>query len=207
MLDEPLGSLDRVLRESLQVQVRSILKEIGVTAIYVTHDKDEAFALADTIVFVDRGAVVQAGPPEALFRAPATEMVARSLGLRNLIPGTIVRASDSVEVASTVGTLVAGGSPPDGMMTGDDVLVIINERGLSIAPVRHGSAGNGIELSGVINARKFRGGESEIHITVGQGEVVAIAPSNDAQSSLTAGDDIFVFVPPESITLLPPSQG
>ncbi|MBT4516013.1 MAG: ABC transporter ATP-binding protein, partial [Chloroflexi bacterium] len=59
MLDEPLASLDRVLRESLQIQVRSILKEVGVTAIYVTHDKDEAFAIADTIVFMDRGSVAQ----------------------------------------------------------------------------------------------------------------------------------------------------
>ena len=207
MLDEPLGSLDRVLRESLQVQVRSILKEIGVTAIYVTHDKDEAFALADTIVFVNAGTVVQAGAPETLFRAPATEMVARSLGIKNLISGSIVRVSNLTEIASSVGTLFTGSSLPDGMSPGDDVLVIIDERGLFVTPGHDDSAATGSNLTGVVSARKFRGGESEVHITVGQSEVVSVVPSTDSQSDLTVGEEVSVLVPPEAITLLPPTQG
>lgn len=206
MLDEPLGSLDRVLRESLQAQVHSILKEIGVTAIYVTHDKEEAFALADTIVFVNGGQVVQSGPPEALFRAPATEMVARSLGLRNIIEGTVVRASESVEIASSAGTLSTAGPLPDGLAVGDGVLVIINERSVSIAPVHHEWAEMGIKLSGVMNEQKFRGGESEIHMTVGRSELVSIVPTLDAQTEMTSGDEVSVLVPPEAVTLLPSAE-
>ncbi len=206
MLDEPLGSLDRVLRESLQAQVRSILKEIGVTAIYVTHDNEEAFALADTIVFVNDGQVVQSGPPEALFQAPATEMVARSLGLRNIIEGTIVRASESVEIASPAGTLSTAGPLPGGISVGDGVLVIINERSISVAPVHHEWAEMGIKLSGVVNEQKFRGGESEIHMTVGRSELISIVPTVDAQTEVTSGDEVSVLVPTEAVTLLPPAE-
>ena len=92
MLDEPLGSLDRSLRESLQTQVRSILKEVGLTAVYVTHDRDEAFSMADSMVVMERGEVVQAGSPEDLFLAPRSELVARSMGIRNVMPGTAVQA-------------------------------------------------------------------------------------------------------------------
>ena len=85
MLDEPLGALDRALRESLQVQVRAILKALGQTAIYVTHDRDEAYAMADSMVIMEDGEVVQAGTPEELYTAPRSEMVARSMGIRNVL--------------------------------------------------------------------------------------------------------------------------
>ena len=87
MLDEPLGALDRALRESLQAQVRGILKALGQTAIYVTHDRDEAFAMADSMVIMEQGEVVQAGTPEELYTAPQSELVARSMGIRNVVYG------------------------------------------------------------------------------------------------------------------------
>ena len=73
MLDEPLGALDRALRETLQTQVRGILKALGQTAIYVTHDRDEAYAMADSMVIMEEGEVVQAGTPEELYTAPRSE--------------------------------------------------------------------------------------------------------------------------------------
>ena len=85
MLDEPLGALDRALRELLQAQVRAILKALGQTAIYVTHDRDEAYAMADTMVIMEQGEVVQSGTPEELYRAPRSELVARSMGIRNVL--------------------------------------------------------------------------------------------------------------------------
>ena len=88
MLDEPLGALDRILREQLITDLRAILKRIGMTAIYVTHDQDEAFAIADRIAIVHNGRIVQVGSPESIYRAPADAFVARFLGLSNLFPGT-----------------------------------------------------------------------------------------------------------------------
>ncbi len=117
-----------------------------------------------------------------------------------------MRASESVEIASSAGTLSTAGPLPDGLAVGDGVLVIINERSVSIAPVHHEWAEMGIKLSGVMNEQKFRGGESEIHMTVGRSELVSIVPTLDAQTEMTSGDEVSVLVPPEAVTLLPSAE-
>ncbi len=87
MLDEPLGALDRTLREHLLGELHRILRAARQTALVVTHDQEEAFGLADQIVILDAGRVVQEGPPQAVYHHPASAVVARFLGLTNLIPG------------------------------------------------------------------------------------------------------------------------
>lgn len=198
MLDEPLGSLDRVLRESLQGQVRSILKEVGVTAIYVTHDKDEAFAMADKIVFMDHGDVVQSGAPETLFRAPANELVARSLGMRNILPGTIVKLGAGAQVECGVGTLLV---EAPGMNDGDDALVLVDERGVTVVSTP-GDVTPAGALAGVVESRNFRGGESELRVSVGDGELVCVVAGRDAGSKVQPGDSVGVFVPSSAVRLL-----
>jgi len=94
MLDEPLGSLDRGLREELVEELRTILKAMGVTALYVTHDQDEAMALGDRMVIMQRGHIEQVGTPTAVYTHPATPFVARFLGFTNLLPAK--RAPDGV---------------------------------------------------------------------------------------------------------------
>jgi len=86
MLDEPLGSLDRALREDLLEELREILRRTGVTALYVTHDQDEAMALGDRITIMRHGRVEQIGAPEAVYRSPQTTFVARFLGFSNILP-------------------------------------------------------------------------------------------------------------------------
>ena len=86
MLDEPLGSLDRTLREELMTELRAILKRVGVTALYVTHDQEEAFAVADRIAIMLAGTIVQIGTPQSVYRQPANRSVARFLGFSNLLP-------------------------------------------------------------------------------------------------------------------------
>ncbi len=86
MLDEPLGSLDRALREELMVELRLILKAVGVTALYVTHDQQEAFAVADRLVVMRRGQIEQVGSAQAIYHTPANTFVARFLGFQNLLP-------------------------------------------------------------------------------------------------------------------------
>jgi ABC-type Fe3+/spermidine/putrescine transport system ATPase subunit len=86
MLDEPLGSLDRGLREELVEELRRILQATGVTAIYVTHDQDEALALSDRTVIMRAGQIEQVGTPQAIYTRPASDFVARFLGFQNLLP-------------------------------------------------------------------------------------------------------------------------
>jgi ABC-type Fe3+/spermidine/putrescine transport system ATPase subunit len=88
MLDEPMGSLDRTLRERLILDLRQILKKVNATAIFVTHDQNEAFVLADRVAIFNKGFIEQQGIPENLFRNPGSEFVARFLGFQNLLPVT-----------------------------------------------------------------------------------------------------------------------
>ena len=92
MLDEPLGSLDRALREELVEELRQILKSMGMTALYVTHDQDEALALGDRIVIMNAGRIEQVGPPQVIYTHPASDFVARFLGFSNLLPATVTEA-------------------------------------------------------------------------------------------------------------------
>ena len=92
LLDEPLGALDRNLRERLLEELPTILRQVGVTAITVTHDQEEAFALADRVILLHEGRAVQQGAPEAVYAAPANTWVARFLGLQNLFPAKVAPA-------------------------------------------------------------------------------------------------------------------
>jgi ABC-type Fe3+/spermidine/putrescine transport system ATPase subunit len=90
MLDEPLGALDRTLREQLTSELRQLLHHTGIPTIYVTHDQEEAFALADRLVLLSEGNVVQTGSPVEVYRQPKNAWVARFLGMGNLLAGKVV---------------------------------------------------------------------------------------------------------------------
>ena len=101
MLDEPLGSLDRTLRDDLVGEIRGILRSEGVTAVYVTHDQEEAFTIADRVVVVSKGKFAQVGTPVEVFYEPASPFVARFLGHRNLIEATAGSVRDGVMTVET----------------------------------------------------------------------------------------------------------
>lgn len=86
MLDEPMGALDATLRDRLVVELRAIIRQVGLTAIYVTHDQGEALAIADRVAIMNAGQIEQVDSPEAIYRRPATAFAARFLGLNNVVP-------------------------------------------------------------------------------------------------------------------------
>ncbi len=90
MLDEPLGSLDRALRQRLLEELKQILRDAKQTTLYVTHDQEEAFALADKIIIMEHGKVEQIGSPNQIYRQPKSVFVAKFIGLRNILDGKIV---------------------------------------------------------------------------------------------------------------------
>jgi len=103
MLDEPLGALDRALRESLLDELRAILHHTNIPAIYVTHDQEEAFTIADRIILLRNGQIAQAGTPPEVFAKPADGWVARFLGLGNVVEGHCTGQS----VATPLGRIIA----------------------------------------------------------------------------------------------------
>jgi thiamine transport system ATP-binding protein len=127
MLDEPLGSLDRELRERLAAELRALFVALEVTALFVTHDQDEAFALADRVVIMRAGKIEQVGPPQHVWHHPETEFVARFLGFANGFDATV----DAAGIHSSWGLLPRSLAPdragpvrlaarPDGLRLVDD---------------------------------------------------------------------------------------
>jgi spermidine/putrescine transport system ATP-binding protein len=114
MLDEPLGSLDRTLREQLSRELRRILRETKIPAIYVTHDQEEAFAIADRILLLHQGIILQDGKPHEIYHHPRNVWVAEFFGLGNLVRGKVVERSP-LKVDTSLGFLEARceGKPPE----------------------------------------------------------------------------------------------
>jgi len=110
MLDEPLGALDHTLRTQLIQELRAILHQSQIPVIYVTHDREEAFGLADRLVILHDGVILQQGTPQELFEQPATPWVAEFLGLGNLVEG-VVRQTKPLKIKTTFADLTLTDQP------------------------------------------------------------------------------------------------
>lgn len=159
MLDEPLGALDRALRERLMVDLRRILKEVGVTAVYVTHDQAEAFAIADQLVVMNAGQIEQVGTPERVYAQPATPFVARFLGFENVLAGRVV-SGGLVETA--VGQLEV---TTEKTAVGAEVMVLVKPQALVGYANETGGAANRVQ--GRVKAIAFRGRYYQLWLEAG----------------------------------------
>jgi ABC-type Fe3+/spermidine/putrescine transport system ATPase subunit len=152
MLDEPLGALDRAMRERLMIELRVILKQVGVTAVYVTHDQTEAFAIADQIVVLDAGRIAQQGTPEAVYESPATVQVAHFLGFENVVQG-VVLAGQAGGVDTAVGILHTTHPLPP---AGQPVNLLLRPRAATIITTQPTQPVPN-QLHGTLQAISFRG--------------------------------------------------
>ena len=114
LMDEPLGALDKNLREAIQLELKLLHRRLGVTIVYVTHDQEEALFLSDRIIVLERGAVAQSGAPQDLYRRPASRFVATFLGDCNLLPGSLRRGTGVALAAGPVLRIAELPALPDG---------------------------------------------------------------------------------------------
>ncbi|GGW19919.1 Fe(3+) ions import ATP-binding protein FbpC [Streptomyces capoamus] len=153
MLDEPLGQLDRSLRERLVVELRELFSRLGTTVLAVTHDQGEAFALADRVVVMRDGRIAQAGTPLEVWQRPADAFVARFLGFENVVAAT---------VAGTAADSPWGKLPvPDGSAQGGRT-VLVRPAGVRLVP-----AGQGLPCT--VTARTFKGTHVAVHLQPADG--------------------------------------
>ena len=150
LFDEPLGSLDRTLRERLTAELRRLLAGLGVTALYVTHDQEEAFGLADRVMILDAGRALQMGAPEEVWQAPAGEQVARFLGLRNIVEARV----ESLAAQTAAGLIPVPPGTPEG-----PARLVIRPGAFHLDP-----AGT---VAGVVRARRFRGSDYTVELEAG----------------------------------------
>jgi iron(III) transport system ATP-binding protein len=143
LLDEPLSNLDAKIRVQVRSEIRKLQKELGITAVYVTHDQEEALALSDRIAVMNQGKVCQVGPPKALYERPATRFVADFIGINNLVEGT-VRSVDGpqrrLRVETALGELAAIHDAP--LRAGDRCVICIRPENI-VPGGRSGADRNG----------------------------------------------------------------
>ena len=204
MLDEPLGALDRALRESLQTQVRAILKALGQTAIYVTHDRDEAYAMADSMVIMEDGEVVQAGTPEELYTAPRSEMVARSMGIRNVLSAQRAGQDEGVtHVLTEVGMLSGVVQGSSELKPAGEALAFIDERRIALGPVtEHTGAGASVAtlLDGTVESRRFQSGELELVVQIERARLTCLVKAGDTVPA--TGDAVTLTIPHDAVRIV-----
>ncbi len=158
MLDEPLGSLDRTLRERLVEDLRRVLRHEKLTAIYVTHDQEEAFVLSDRIVVLNAGKIEQTGTAQEIYQTPASIFVARFLGLNNLISGAIFIDGTVTHLRTNFGVF-----PIDGDYKTGDVKALLRPDA-----VRLDGRGR-CQLTALVSNSSFRGNSWRLSVTA-QGE-------------------------------------
>jgi ABC-type Fe3+/spermidine/putrescine transport system ATPase subunit len=150
LLDEPLGALDRRLRDRLMLDIRRILKRLGVSAVFVTHDQAEAFAVADKLAVLDQGRLQQVGRPQDVYHNPASLAVAQFLGFSNLIPGVV--ADNGIETDD--GLFPA---PGDAGRPGNRATLVIRPDGATLSNGDEDAPSPAAELSGTVTDLLFQG--------------------------------------------------
>jgi spermidine/putrescine transport system ATP-binding protein len=172
LLDEPLGALDLKLRKQMQLELKRIQHEVGITFVHVTHDQDEAMTMADTIAVMNRGHIEQLGPPEELYERPATAFVAGFLGASNLLHG-VVEGPGGVRLAD--GTLVHV------QVNGHTGAVAVGVRPEKITV---GTGGGVNELSGRVAETAYIGVATQAVVDTPAGTVQVFAQNIDSQGRI-----------------------
>lgn len=177
LLDEPLGALDKKLREQMQIELRQLQQQVGITFVFVTHDQEEALTLSDRIAVMEQGVVLEMESPTELYESPRTRFVADFLGTMNFFDGTVTgEGSGAVSVESDVlGAVRANATSPLGK--GDKVLVAIRPEkfGLSFDPPSE--THNHIE--GKMGPSAYLGDRSHLYVYLpGREEPVSVAQQN-----------------------------
>jgi putative spermidine/putrescine transport system ATP-binding protein len=195
LMDEPLGALDKKLREEMQSELKSLQRELGITTLYVTHDQQEALALSDRIAIMNGGDLVQVGAPLALYEHPATDFVAGFLGDVNIVDGVVAEvAGGPVRILITEGpeVLTLAGPP---LATGKRVRVTIRPERLEIAPTRTGGP-NG--WRGRVREMTFYGELVRYGVDVEPGLVLKVTRPFHGQGTLFAvGQEIWLTSKPD----------
>jgi iron(III) transport system ATP-binding protein len=204
LLDEPLSNLDARLRDELRIELRRIQTERGLTSLYVTHDQQEALALADRIAIMQEGRITQFGPPEAIYRDPASASIAAFLGVTNIFrvgPAASERRVDLDDFPVSLRTA----HPVPGAAA--SVCVRPEDIRLSIEPEAGGTGGDQAELTntfdGVVDIAVFQGSSVRCQVTTTAGlRLEAICPPPPT-GKLAPGVRVAIGIDPEHVKVLP----
>ena len=173
LLDEPLGALDLQLRKQMQIELKRIQREVGITFIYVTHDQEEALAMSDRIAVMHDGVVQQLGPPEEIYEQPVKAFVAGFIGISNLLPATV---EDGGVRLATGGLIPA--PVPQGLPDGTEVQLSIRPEKLWIDELEDGMAA----VEGVVAERVYLGTTTQLIVELAPGSRLVALEQNTSRA-------------------------
>lgn len=198
LLDEPLSNLDAQLRIEMRREIRRIVKANGLTAIYVTHDQEEALAMADRMAVLHKGRLAQVGTPEEIYRRPTSAHVAKFIGETNLMSGTVLSSSENnLKVATAAGEFIGRtGNPRWQPAVGEKVLLSIRPEAWEC-----GSGSKNNSTSGKVLEKTYLGQRQQVEIDspLGKLQVVMLNP----RQPIALGDSLTVSALSEDIIIVP----
>ena len=162
LLDEPLSALDANMREEMRVEIKKIQKETGITAIFVTHDQEEALSMSDQIVVMNAGAMEQIGSPEEVYETPATAFVADFLGKANMLAGTVTAVDNGTATVSLAAGQTVTVTSPKTLAPGAAVTVVVRPQKLSVGP-----AATSNRLAGRVVSTSYLGSSAIYEVDIG----------------------------------------
>jgi ABC-type Fe3+/spermidine/putrescine transport system ATPase subunit len=189
MLDEPLGALDRSLREQLIAELRALLRSNGIPAIYVTHDQDEAFTIADRLILLHEGKIEQEGAPSAVYFAPASPWAAKFLGIGSFLPG-VVCSTQPLRVQTEGGIFTPGRMAGETLAIGSKVILLFRP-----SPGQNGSMSAENTLEGMVQDVIFRGDSYRVELITSGGASLHF----DLPHAYETGDSIRLSLAPTDI--------
>ena len=176
LLDEPLGALDLKLRRQMQIELKDIQSDVGLTFLHVTHDQEEAMTMADTVAVMNKGQIEQMGAPEELYELPRTAFVANFLGQSNLFTGPVVSSSDSAIVVDVAGRKIAVPRERAQRHAGDVTIGVRPEKLMLHTTAPKAKAGTNLVGPGRIVDVSFSGVSTQYIVAIpGLGELVVFA--------------------------------
>lgn len=207
LLDEPLASLDKQLREQMQVELRRIQQEIGITTVFVTHNQEEALTMSDRLAVMNDGKFEQVGPPEEVYNDPDSRFVADFLGTANIFDGTVT-AVENGSATVDCGDVTIRSVNPDGVDTGADVSVVVRPERVEFQTEPASPDGGAAAATnaantfeGVITFKRHLGSSVEYRLETDDGrEIVVVRRSGlDVRST---GDRTTVTIDPEDCRIV-----
>jgi spermidine/putrescine transport system ATP-binding protein len=209
LLDEPLGALDLKLRKGLQVELKRIQREVGISFIYVTHDQEEALTMSDRIAVMNRGRVEQVDAPEAVYERPATTFVAGFIGVSNLMPAVVEQsAGDRTRVRLDAGVEIEAAG--NGLVTGERCHAVVRPEKLEIGRKEDSTRDGWPSVEGTVESSIYLGTATQIVVRLA-GDVpmtVLVPNADDAERSRLPGGGASVRLSwaPEHIHLVKESN-
>jgi spermidine/putrescine ABC transporter ATP-binding subunit len=189
LLDEPLSNLDAVLRKHMRRELRRIQQRAGITAIFVTHDQDEAFEMSDRVILMNRGRIEQVGSPEELYDAPRTRFAAEFIGEANVIPGEVVGVSGETAAVQVAPGIVFQARATDATAVGGRVQVVVRPERVGL--LRESSGRDCV--AGRIVERVFSGDTVRFAVELDGGVTLrSTKPNADAFRALRTDERIWV---------------